>query len=88
MRQSLQAVEENPSAYDALKTVPEDLAGRGDVFIRKIKVVHQKHDYRMVYLHRRREDGEEQADFLYVRSREDDYRSLDWDQIRSFLEEG
>jgi hypothetical protein len=87
VREALTTVEANPAAYPAFAEIPDDLLGREGVFIRKVKIVHQKHDYRMVYLHRHREDGEEQVDFLYVRPREDDYRSLDWDQIRTFLEE-
>ncbi len=85
IRQALETVEANPSAYESLADMPKDIAGREGVFVRKIKIVHQKHDYRMVYLHQVREDGEEQVDILYVRPREDDYRSLDWDTIRAFL---
>jgi hypothetical protein len=85
VREVLEAVENNPSVYPTLTDAPKDIAGREGVFLRKVKIVHQKHDYRMVYLHQRREDAEEQVDFLYVRPREDDYRSLDWDQIRSFI---
>ena len=85
VKEALQTVEDNPSAYGVLGDVPKDLAGREGVFVRKVKIVHQKHDYRMVYLHQRRADGEEQVDFLYVRPREDDYRTLDWDLIRSYL---
>jgi hypothetical protein len=85
VKQALETVEQDPAAYPALADVPKDLVAQEGVFLRKVKIVHQKHDYRMVYLHRRREDGEEQADFLYVRPREDDYRSLDWDRLREFL---
>ncbi len=85
VKQALQTVEENPAAYDALKAVPKDIANRDDVFLRKIEIVHQKHDYRMVYLHQRQADGQEEVDFVYVRSRDDDYRTLDWEVVRALL---
>ena len=88
VREALEKIENEPSAYPTLADVPKDIVGQEGVFLRKVKIVHQKHDYRMVYLHRRREGGEEQVDFLYVRPREDDYQSLDWEQVRaSLLEE-
>jgi hypothetical protein len=84
IRQALETVEANPSAYEPLAKLPKDLADQEGVFLRKIKIVHQKHDYRLVYLHRLGE-GWEEVDVFYIRSREDDYRSLDWDVVRSLI---
>ena len=87
VRQALETVETDPASYPTLTDLPPDLVGRPNTFIRKVPIRHQKHDYRMVYLHQLLEEGDQQVDFLYVCSREDDYRSLDWDVIRSFLQE-
>jgi hypothetical protein len=86
VRKALEQVEHDPAAYGTLTPPPDfpELVGRSDVFVRKVPIVHQSHDYRMVYLHLVR-DPEDSVVFLYVRPREDDYRSLDWDQIRSFI---
>jgi hypothetical protein len=85
VHEALKRVQSDPGAYEEISEVPECIVGRENVFIRKVDITHQKHDYRMVYIHQIREDGSQRADFLYARPRRDDYRSLDWPGIAEFI---
>jgi hypothetical protein len=86
VKEILATVEENPAAYGTLKKdVPPEIAARSDVFIRKVAITNSGQDVRMVYLHRIREDGEEQVDFLYVFFRRDGW-NIDWQWIKALLD--
>lgn len=85
VRKALEAVENNPASFELLSEVPTDLVADKNVSVRKVAIKHQKHEFRLLFLHRVREDGEELVDFFYVHPRKDDYRSLDWDVVKEFL---
>jgi len=82
----LKAIERDPSSFDALEDLPDDLAVPPGVGLRKAAVINRKHDYRIVFLHRRLDDGTEHVDLIDVFKRKNGYR-LDWDSIKSVLEE-
>src|SRR5216684_7680144 len=76
----LEEIERDPSAFPILDNVPLDLDPYPGVAIRKAKITHRRHDYRIVFLHRRLEDDAEHVDLLFVFKRTDGYH-IDWDWI-------
>jgi hypothetical protein len=85
-RQILESIEQNPAAFSTLEGLPVDLSPYPGVFIRKASVTLRRHDYRIVFLHRRQEDGCEHVDLLYIFKRKEGYR-IDWQWIASLLGE-
>ncbi len=86
IKEALESIDDNPAAYPTLDEVPLDFANLSNTWFRKVKITHGKHDLRMIYLHRIRNDGVEQVDFLWMFARRDGYK-LNWDEIRSILQE-
>jgi hypothetical protein len=68
LKKRLEAVETNPSAFDAVNEIPDwiaaILASGEEACIRKVKITHGRHDYRLLFLHHRPATGEEYADFF------------------------
>src|ERR1051325_4271602 len=85
LRDVLAKIEKNPTAFEELQDLPEDLTEFGNlVAIRKAKITHQKHDYRIVFAHWKFDDDQEHVDLLMAFPRKDDYQ-IDWKWIESCL---
>jgi hypothetical protein len=82
----LEKIEGVPASFDELDVVPLDLTLSPGVAIRKAKIVHRKHDYRILFLHRRSDEGSEHVDLLYIFKRKEGYH-IDWEWIASVLGE-
>jgi hypothetical protein len=85
LRRVLEKIERDPAAFPILDDVPVDLALHPGVFIRKARVTLKKHDYRLVFLHRRQQDGSEHVDLLYIFKRKEGY-DIDWEWIAGLVE--
>jgi len=78
--------ESNPATFPEVDDVEGLLADRKDIVLRKVKIRHQSHDFRMLFLHHRRSEVPDLVDFVYVFDREDGYE-IDWEWIDSMLPE-
>ena len=77
---TLVKMEANPAQFEPLAVVPEALRNHPVVCIRKAKIRHQKHDYRMLFLHFKPPEGEEHVTILQAFPRQEDYH-IDWDWV-------
>jgi hypothetical protein len=85
LRNVLEALEENPSQFEELEEIPERIRAIPGVTIRKAKLTHPPHDYRLVFLHFRPGDAEERVEVIYAFRRQEGY-PLHWDWIEGQLE--
>jgi hypothetical protein len=72
-----------PSFFEALKFQPEHPAfvlSEQGILVRKAKATHDRHDYRLVFLHKPDEGGGK-VSFLYARNRRDVYELIDSDMV-------
>jgi len=80
-------IQENPAAYPEIDEVPEDidsiLLELGGV-LRKAPLVHQKHDYRLIYLHWK-EANRAFVEFQFIFQRRAGYERIDWDLLSKRL---
>jgi hypothetical protein len=76
----------DPASFDELNVVPLELTFSPGVAVRKAKLIHRKHDYRILFLHRRSDGGSEHVDLLYILKRKEGYH-IDWEWIASVLGE-
>ncbi len=83
-RKILEDIEQDPAAFPILEEVPVDLSPYPGVMIRKASVTLKKHDWRIIFLHRRQEDGSEHVNLLYIFKRKEGYH-IDWQWIESLL---
>ncbi len=83
---AFETAENNPTAFPEVDEVEGVLSGRMDVTLRKVKIRHQSHDFRLLFLHHRRNDGPDLVDFVYVFDREDGYE-INWEWIDSMIPE-
>ncbi len=88
VRRALQQVQDRPESYRTLAIESEQIAGREGVFLRVVDITHQAHDYRLVYLHQERGDGNARVHFLFVFPRRQGYPQIDWGAIEALLAEG
>jgi hypothetical protein len=86
LRTVLERIENQPGSFESLEAVPEPIVSRADVRLRKAKVVHQKHNYRILFFHFTDEDKSEHVDIFSVFERQPGY-NIDWDWIRSLVED-
>jgi hypothetical protein len=84
LHSTLKDIEENPSAFEELKEIPRRMRAIPGVTVRKAKITHGAHDYRLVFLHFRPEEGEEWSEVIFVFRRREGY-PLDWDWIEGLL---
>jgi hypothetical protein len=85
VRKAFEKIEKNPAAFPELSDLPDELTDFASlVAIRKVKIISQKHDFRILFAHWKFDDGTEHADLLMIFPRKDDYR-IDWDWISSNL---
>src|SRR5207249_3565418 len=57
LRDVLEAIERDPSAFAELQEIPERVRAIAGVTVRKANVTHGPHDYRLVFLHFRPDGG-------------------------------
>jgi hypothetical protein len=86
MHDALERLESEPRSLETLEDVPADLACRENLYFPKVKITSGSHDYRILAVGIKREDGEDYVELLYVFRRRDGYK-LDWDWIRSLSDE-
>jgi hypothetical protein len=84
LHSTLKAMEANPSAFEELKEIPAQIRAIPGVTVRKTKITHGAHDYRLVFLHFRPDEGEEWSEVIYAFRRREGY-PLDWDWIEGLL---
>jgi hypothetical protein len=89
---ALAAVDKDPDQFSTLdrdkfpQRIAELLAGLEGVVVRKVEIVHQRHNYRLLFLHRKSDEEEERAIFFQVLSRRrNGYDAIDWDMLESML---
>ena len=84
LRQMFERLEDNPSEFKPLDYVDSELARQfPKVVFRKADLRHQKHDFRIVFAHGRR-DEREFVKLLLAFDREDGW-DINWDILRSDL---
>lgn len=86
LRDTLQRIEEHPREFEELDTVPDFIACRPDVKVRKAKIQHQKHDFRLLFIHWSRQDGSEHVSLFDAFPRKKGY-AIDWDWCREAVGE-
>lgn len=87
VRTIFERTEDDPSQFEALDYVaPDVVASYPNLTLRKAKVCHQKHDFRLVFAHWTLEDGGEHCDILLVFPRKAGYQ-IDWDWIVTTLDD-
>lgn len=78
-------IEQDPSAFEELDDAPEWVGMVPNlVALRKAKVIHQKHDFRLIFAHWKWEDGSEHVDLLLVFPRKQGYQ-IDWEWVQRSL---
>lgn len=53
----IKRIEEQPGQFEELVKVPDFIARRTDVRVRKAKIQHQKHNFRLLFIHLTQPDG-------------------------------
>jgi hypothetical protein len=51
LQDTLRRIKEHPSDFEELDKVPDFIARRSDVRVRKAKIQHQKHNFRLLFIH-------------------------------------
>lgn len=76
-------LEEDPSVYEELTEVDPSLIKEfPHVTFRKIKLIHQRHDFRIIIAHYLLDESQEHVDVLMVFPRKSGYL-IDWDWVES-----
>jgi hypothetical protein len=86
VKKVLEQLEADPSAFDELDVVPDDVARRfRNATFRKAKIEHNPHSFRLVFIHWsfEEEGREDHVDVIYAFPRKDGYE-IDWKWIESF----
>src|SRR5437762_1493500 len=84
--ETLEFIESQPASFAELTNVPAGVANLGHLSaIRKAKIVHRKHDFRLIFAHWRFEDESEHVDLLLAFRRRDGYE-IDWNWVTETLQ--
>jgi hypothetical protein len=51
LRDTLQRIQEHPDQFEELDKVPDFMSRRSDVRVRKAKIQHHKHNFRLLFIH-------------------------------------
>jgi hypothetical protein len=86
LRDTLQRIQDHPGEFEELDRVPDDIARRPDVRVRKAKIQHQKHNFRLLFIHQTLSDGTEQVHLIDAFRRLRGY-AIDWDWCREVVGE-
>jgi hypothetical protein len=84
LRRVLEAIEKDPSSFKELEEIPERIRAIPGVTVRKAEIKHDPHNYRLVFLHFRTEEGKEWSEVIYAFRRRKGY-ALDWEWIENLL---
>jgi hypothetical protein len=88
IKEALRRVSENPAHFPTLDWVPQSIVALPGVCIRKIQIVHQKHNYRLIYVHVRQEGAEDRALFFQILPRRaNGYDAINWEDLTLFASE-
>jgi hypothetical protein len=63
---ALERLESEPRSLETLEDVPAELGCREDLYFPKVKITSGSHDYRILAVGIKREDGEDYVELLYV----------------------
>jgi hypothetical protein len=86
LRETLERIKEHPEQFDELDKVPDFIARRSDVRVRKAKIQHQKHNFRLLFIHWTQPDGSEHVYLFDAFPRLKGYE-IDWDWCGKLLGE-
>src|SRR5207245_248402 len=84
IREASQIIQDDPAHYPELDEQDERIANAPGACTRVVRIRHDRHDYRLVYLHQKGEERD-YVTFYYANDRKDDYEGLDWDLIAKGL---
>jgi hypothetical protein len=95
LREKLEAVEADAASFPELdcRDLPSQIADKvaqlDGVAIRKVSLIHQRHNYRLLFLHREYgEDREDEAIFFVVIPRKTNgYDAVEWSTLEPWLVE-
>ena len=78
-------LESNPSFYQPLNFVDPELTARFPrAVFRKVYLRHQRHDFRVVFIHGETKGGQERVKLLLAFDREDGW-NINWDVLKDAL---
>lgn len=84
---ALEALEQNPRAFRAWE-VPDYLGTRQDLYFPKVEIISGKHNYRMLCVCQRHEDGHEHVEALFLFARKTGYpQAIDWSWIDALAQD-
>jgi hypothetical protein len=86
LRDTLKRIQENPGQFEELVKVPDFIARHSDVRVRKAKIQHRKHNFRLLFIHRTLPDGSELVYLFDAFPRLKGY-AIDWDWCRELIGE-
>jgi hypothetical protein len=86
LRDTLQRIREHPDRFEELDKVPDFIARRSDVRVRKAKIQHHKHNFRLLFIHWTQPDGSEHVYLFEAFPRLKGY-GIDWDWCDKFIAE-
>jgi hypothetical protein len=85
VRGMFEQLEANPAVYKPLDYVDPELAGRFPrAVFRKVYLRHQRHDFRVVFVHGRSANDIERVKLLLAFDREDGWR-INWEILKESL---
>jgi hypothetical protein len=86
LRDTLQRIQDHPAEFEELDKVPDFIARRPDVRVRKAKIQHHKHNSRLLFVHCTQQDGSEHVYLFDAFPRKQGY-AIDWDWCRKVVGE-
>jgi hypothetical protein len=83
--EQLKKLEQDPDSFEDFEDETGLLLGRDDLRFKKVKVTYKRHDYRILGVQRKYEEGEDQIDMVQLFPRKRGY-DIDWAKIADIIQ--